>query len=167
MFQMLQLHYFRQLGAIFQRPFSTTNFKSDRKDGRSRLSGNKVYDKSYNRLGSAEIVKIDLKGMRFFNKRHLREHKKMLFKPFEARDPKFSDIYEHKYGTRGTGIRHAASWEHVPEKVPEIIVPPDLDTCDLKPYVSYSANIPTDQVLLSWFFNERRFYFYLLFKGRI
>ena len=29
----------------------------------------------------------------------------MLFQRFEKRDPQYADIYEHKYGTRSTGIR--------------------------------------------------------------
>ena len=61
-----------------------------------------------------------------------------MFRKFEFRDPKFDKIYEHKYGTRGTGIRHEAYWEHVPEMVPEIIVP-DLEGFKLKPYVSYKV----------------------------
>merc|ERR1711874_428859 len=47
---------------------------------------------------------------------------------FEKRDQQWSDIYEHKYGTRSTGIRHQADWE---------LVIPDLTDCKLKPYVSY------------------------------
>ena len=35
-------------------------------------------------------------------------------------------------------FRHAAYWEHVPEMVPELVVP-DLEDCDLKPYVSYAT----------------------------
>ena len=35
-------------------------------------------------------------------------------------------------------MRHAAYWEHVPEKVPELIVP-DLEDCELKAYVSYAT----------------------------
>ena len=43
-------------------------------------------------------------------------------------------------------IRHQDHWEHVPEKVPELIVP-DLTGFELKPYVSYAAE-PTEQVIL-------------------
>ena len=101
----------------------------------SPLEGNKEY--KYGR-GAPNEMKIDLDNLRLYNKRHIREHKRMLFKKFEKRDSKYSHIYEHKYGTRGTGIRHAEFWEHVPEKVPELIVP-DLTDCPLKPYVSYKA----------------------------
>ena len=76
----------------------------------------------------------------------------MLFKPFEKRNSKFAHIYEHKYGCRGTGIRHRAYWEHVPEKVPEIVVP-DLTDCKLKPYVSYRADdIERPEQVISIFF---------------
>ena len=101
----------------------------------SKLQGNKTFDPN---LRSLDEVKVNFRGLRLFNKRHTRAHKKMLFKKFEERDPQYSDIYEHKYGTRSTGIRHEADWEHVPEKVPELVVP-DLTDCDLKPYVSYRA----------------------------
>merc|ERR1711964_432158 len=92
-----------------------------------------------------EEVKLNFRGLRLYNKRHTRVHKKMLFKAFEERDPQYSDIYEHKYGTRSTGIRHDADWEQIPEKVPELVVP-DLSECDLKPYVSYkAASAPVDE----------------------
>eukprot|EP00093_Oithona_nana_P000483 00483.XXX_2116_1171_1 [CDS] Oithona nana genome sequencing. len=83
-----------------------------------------------------EEVKVNFRGLRLYNKRHTRVHKEMIFQPFEKRDQQWSDIYEHKYGTRSTGIRHQADWEHVPEKVPELVIP-DLTDCKLKPYVSY------------------------------
>ena len=70
----------------------------------------------------------------------------MLFKKFEKRDPDFADIYEHKYGTRSTGVRHPLFFEHVPEKVPELIVP-DLTGFELKPYVSYKATL-REQVIV-------------------
>ena len=66
----------------------------------------------------------------------------MLFKKYEKRDPEFADIYEHKYGTRSTGVRHPLFFEHIPEKVPELIVP-DLTGFELKPYVSYQATLRT------------------------
>ena len=75
----------------------------------------------------------------------------MLFQKFEKRDPAFSDIYEHKYGTRSTGVRHPKYWEHVPEKVPELIVP-DLTGFKLKPYVSYRAET-REQVILQFIVN--------------
>ena len=73
----------------------------------------------------------------------------MLFKKFEKRDPQFADIYEHKYGTRSTGVRHPLFFEHIPEKVPELIVP-DLTGFELKPYVSYRATL-REQVNFSSF----------------
>ena len=48
----------------------------------------------------------------------------------------YEDIPIHKYGSRGTGVRHPEHWEHIPEMVPELVVP-DLDGFKLKPYVSY------------------------------
>jgi len=48
------------------------------------------------------------------------------------------DIPKYKFGSRGTGVRHEGFWEHVPEKIPEIIVP-DLKDFKLKPYVSYKT----------------------------
>ena len=70
----------------------------------------------------------------------------MLFKKYEKRDPAFADIYEHKYGTRSTGVRHPYFFEHIPEKVPELIVP-DLTGFELKPYVSYRATL-REQVIV-------------------
>ena len=70
----------------------------------------------------------------------------MLFKKYEKRDPAFADIYEHKYGTRSTGVRHPFFFEHIPEKVPELIVP-DLTGFELKPYVSYRATL-REQVIV-------------------
>ena len=102
----------------------------------SKFRGRKTYDPGFRKL---EEVKVNFRGMRLYNKRQTRQHKEMLFQPFEKRDPQYADIYEHKYGTRSTGIRHEADWEHVPEKVPELIIP-DLKDCKLKPYVSYRTN---------------------------
>jgi hypothetical protein len=99
------------------------------------VNGSKKYNP--NEVQSNPLLKkVDFRGLRLFNKRHLREHKKMLFKPFEKRDPKFKHIYEHKYGCRGTGLSHAFGWQHIPEKVPDLVVP-DLTDFKLKPYVSY------------------------------
>ena len=114
----------------------------------SPFQGNKVYTPD---MSKTEEIKVNFKGLRFFNKRHLREHKKMLFQKFEKRDPKFSHIYEHKYGTRGTGIRHEDFWEYVPEMEPELIVP-DLKDCQLKPYVSYKAQ-PLEKVSILFLSN--------------
>ena len=102
----------------------------------SKLRGRKTYDPAFKHM---EEVKVNFRGLRLYNKRHTRVHKEMIFQPFEKRDSQWSDIYEHKYGARGTGIRHEADWEHVPEKVPELIIP-DLTDCKLKPYVSYRTN---------------------------
>jgi hypothetical protein len=57
-----------------------------------------------------------------FNKRHLREHKKLLFKKFQAPN-KYPYIPIHNYGSRVTGVRHEAMQEHIPEMVPELVVP--------------------------------------------
>ena len=103
----------------------------------TKLQGNKEFQ-GRTHFNDIYDMKINLQGMRFHNKRHTRQHKKLLFKSFEFRDSKFDHMhqFEHKYGTRGTGIRHNAFWEHVPEMVPELVVP-DLTDCSFKPYVSY------------------------------
>ena len=77
------------------------------------------------------------KKLEAFNKRWSKQHKKIQFKKWE-KPGAFPDAYVEKYGTKSTGIRHESFYEHVPEKVPELIVP-DLDDCDLKPYVSYAT----------------------------
>ena len=80
---------------------------------------------------------IHPKKIEGFNKRWNKQHKKMMFKKWEQ--PKvFPNAMIDKYGTRSTGVRHNAFWEHVPEKVPELVVP-DLEECELKPYVSYAT----------------------------
>ena len=58
------------------------------------------------------------------------------FRPFERKTKGYEDIPIHKYGTRGTGVRHETHWEHIPETIPELVVP-DLEGFKLKPYVSY------------------------------
>lgn len=80
------------------------------------------------------------------NKRHLRKHKKELNGHFEGPNKYNFPIY--RYGTRSTGLRHHGSWEHVPEKVPELIVP-DLTGFKLKPYVSYRAKEVIQEKLTS------------------
>jgi len=80
---------------------------------------------------------MNFKKINAGNKRWSRQQKKEQFRRFE-RTPAFPDIPIDKFGTRSTGIRHAGFWEHVPEKVPELIVP-DLTNCKLKPYVSYKT----------------------------
>ena len=84
------------------------------------------------RLGHINFKKIDAG-----NKRWSKKHKQMQFKKWE-KPGAFPDIPVQKFGSRSTGIRHSAFWEHVPEKVPELIVP-DLKDCNLKPYVSYAT----------------------------
>jgi len=80
---------------------------------------------------------INFKKIEAFNKRWSKKHKKEQFVKWE-KTPKFPDAYVDKYGTKSTGVRHAAYWEHVPEKVPELIVP-NLEDCELKAYVSYAT----------------------------
>lgn len=118
----------------------------------SKYTSNKIFSPYIGTSGSpyvSEEVKVNFRGLRFFQKRHLPEHKKMLFKPFEQRSDQWKYLEEHKYGTRGTGIRHEHAWEHIPEKVPELIVPPDLKESKLRPYVSYK-NDPLPEVILSF-----------------
>ena len=110
---------------------------------KSKLEGRKTYVPG---LRDHEEIKVNFQGLRFFNKRHLREHKRMYFKKFEDRRKLSPYISEHKYGCRGTGIRHERNWEHIPEKVPELIVP-KLTGCKLKPYVSYRAK-PVEMVIM-------------------
>lgn len=45
----------------------------------------------------------------------------------------------HKRGVRDVGVKIDGKFVTIPEKIPEIIVPSNLDTCKLKPYVSYKA----------------------------
>ena len=77
------------------------------------------------------------KKMEAFNKRWSRQHKKMMFR--NRKGPAFPDAYVEHYGVKSTGVRHGAWFEHVPEMVPELIVPEDLDSTNLKPYVSYAT----------------------------
>ena len=72
--------------------------------------------------GSPFRKKVDFGPFRMFNKRHLREHKKLLSKRYQA-PSKVPYIPVHTYGSRCTGIRHHATQEHIPEMVPELIVP--------------------------------------------
>ncbi|XP_008555944.1 39S ribosomal protein L41, mitochondrial [Microplitis demolitor] len=46
----------------------------------------------------------------------------------------------NKRGCRDTGITVNGEYVEIPEKIPELIVP-DLTNCELKPYVSYRAEI--------------------------
>jgi hypothetical protein len=72
--------------------------------------------------GSPFRRKVDFGPFRMFNKRHLREHRKLLF--LRGQTPnKYPYIPIHHYGSRVTGVRHHAMQEHIPEMVPELIVP--------------------------------------------
>jgi large subunit ribosomal protein L41 len=74
-----------------------------------------------------------------YNKRHMPMHHKLLFRKFEEKAMGFDDIPIHKYGCRGTGVKHPGGyWEHVPEMVPDLVVP-NLEGFKLKPYVSYKS----------------------------
>ena len=81
---------------------------------------------------------INFKKFEAFNKRWSKKHKKMVFKKFQQKPKAFPDAIVERYGTQPTGIYHANFFEHVPEKVPELIVP-DLSECELRPYVSYAT----------------------------
>merc|ERR1719187_2614495 len=75
--------------------------------------------------------------MQTFNKRGPRKYKKEQFRKWQ-KPGKYPDLRIYNYGCRGTGVRHEAYWEHVPEMVPELVVP-DLSDTELKPYVSYKT----------------------------
>ena len=81
---------------------------------------------------------INFKKIEAFNKRWSKKHKKIVFKKYQKQSAAFPDAYIERYGTQDTGIHHAGFWEHVDEKVPELIVP-DLTECELRPYVSYAT----------------------------
>lgn len=59
------------------------------------------------------------------------------FKEKQRTDP-YPDYPIDKRGTRDTGFKMGKKWVHVPEKVPELIVP-SLEGFTLKPYVSYKV----------------------------
>lgn len=61
-----------------------------------------------------------------------------VFKEKQATDP-YPDYPIDKRGTRDTGFKIGNRWVHVPEMVPELIVP-SLEGFKLKPYVSYKAD---------------------------
>lgn len=83
------------------------------------------------------VAKKLFKKFQVYNKRGTKTFKKEQYKRFSA-PGKHPDIPIHDYGCRQTGIRHEAYWEHIPEMVPELIVP-DLTDFPLKPYVSYAT----------------------------
>ena len=99
---------------------------------RRQISTSLSLSKGGNNTGVIYFKKIEA-----FNKRWSKQHKKMMFPKWE-RKPAFPDAYVEKYGTRSTGIRHEHFWERVPEMIPELVVP-DLEDCELKPYVSYAT----------------------------
>ncbi|XP_071632223.1 large ribosomal subunit protein mL41 isoform X1 [Temnothorax longispinosus] len=59
------------------------------------------------------------------------------FKQQQMKNPD-PDVPIDRRGTRGTGYQLGDKWIHVPEMVPELIVP-SLEGFTLKPYVSYKA----------------------------
>jgi large subunit ribosomal protein L41 len=95
---------------------------------------------------------INFKKINAGNKRWSKMHKKMQFKKWE-KPGAFPDIPAEKFGSRSTGIRHPAFYEHIPEMIPELIVP-DLQDCNLKPYVSYrTADIYQEELSSKDLFN--------------
>lgn len=108
---------------IISRFLSTSQILLRKKPGRTKTDWMKA-----ERVAFGRVV--------LYNKRHLPVHNKMLFRPFERKTKGYEDIPIHKYGTRGTGVRHETHWEHIPETIPELVVP-DLEGFKLKPYVSY------------------------------
>jgi len=84
------------------------------------------------------------------NKRGTKQFKR---DQFNSRRPKYPDIKIHHYGVRNTAIQHDFGMEPIPEKIPELIVP-DLEDCDLKPYVSYATpDIYQDELTSQDLFN--------------
>jgi len=57
---------------------------------------------------------------------------------FNKYKPKYPDVPIHKYGVRDISINHPAKPEFVREMVPDLVVP-DLEGCELKPYVPYNT----------------------------
>ena len=100
------------------------------------FGGRKKYDPN-DVMTDINEIKRNFRGLRMFNKRHLPEHKKLLFSRKGRNNPEF-DKYRHTYGLRKVGVTHAHGWERVPETEPMLIVP-DLEGCQLKPYVSYTT----------------------------
>eukprot|EP00096_Caligus_rogercresseyi_P005750 TRINITY_DN2174_c0_g1_i1.p1 TRINITY_DN2174_c0_g1~~TRINITY_DN2174_c0_g1_i1.p1 ORF type:complete len:189 (+),score=46.60 TRINITY_DN2174_c0_g1_i1:37-603(+) len=109
-----------------------------------RISSFSTSSVSHRRLNEFDLKKIFFGRLKLQNKRHLPEHKAQLFRRFE-KEPSLK-YPTTNYGCRGTGIRHEHGWEHVPELVPQIIVP-DLKGFALKPYVSYRAKDVTQEEL--------------------
>jgi len=85
-----------------------------------------------------------------YNKRGTKKFKK---RQFTGSKPACPHIPIHRYGVRNTVIKHFADVEHVPEMIPELIVP-DLEDCKLKPYVSYATkDIYQDELTAKDLFN--------------
>ncbi|XP_063993508.1 large ribosomal subunit protein mL41 [Diachasmimorpha longicaudata] len=76
--------------------------------------------------------KRNLRKFTLYNKRGTRE-----FKERQRHNPD-PDIPIFHRGTRTTGIKVGEKFVLIPEMVPELIVP-NLEGCDLKPYVSYQS----------------------------
>ncbi|CAH0560077.1 unnamed protein product [Brassicogethes aeneus] len=76
--------------------------------------------------------KRNFKKFSLFNKRGSRQYKEA-----QRNNPE-PDIPIYKRGLRDTGFYNEGKYVHVPEKVPELIVP-DLTGFKLKPYVSYKT----------------------------
>ncbi|KAH7641289.1 39s ribosomal protein l41 [Dermatophagoides farinae] len=71
------------------------------------------------------------------NKRGIFEHNKL---PKELLEKEYDfPIAIDDMRIRYPGVWFGRHFEYVPEMEPEIIVPKDLDNCQLKPYVSYRA----------------------------
>lgn len=85
-----------------------------------------------------EFSKRHFKNIVLHNKRHRKRDKKKIFGPFMTSDPEYEDIPIHTYNCRPTGIKQPALYQHIPEMVPELVVP-DLTGFKLKPYVTYRA----------------------------
>ncbi|XP_015111094.1 39S ribosomal protein L41, mitochondrial [Diachasma alloeum] len=76
--------------------------------------------------------KKNFRKFNLYNKRGTRE-----FKERQRHNPD-PDIPIHDRGTRKIGFKEGAHFVVVPEMVPELIVP-NLEDCQLKPYVSYRS----------------------------
>jgi len=94
------------------------------------------------RLEMMQITKIQT-----FNKRGTKKFKKEQYKKWQQKGA-YPDLRIHNYGSRSTGVRHEAYWQEVQEMIPELIVP-DLDDCNLKPYVSYKTKEINQEELTS------------------
>jgi large subunit ribosomal protein L41 len=101
-------------------------------------------------LGYSKLTKVH-------NVDEFKVHNKMGTKEFKRKqnryNPKYPDIPIHRYGVKHASINHYAKPEMVPEMIPELIVP-DLEGCQLKPYVSYATkDIYQDELTSQDLFN--------------